>query len=425
MGTLNYTGQDFLFLMVMGGLLLFSAFFSGSETALFSLSSETLRYLREKSRAAAIIRILEKEPSELLTSILFGNLIVNILFFCAGAAASGRSAESHGEWFEAVGGIMVLLTLILFGEIVPKAVGINYSQRVLHLTVVPLRLWFNFTSPFRYLIRKLLVFLHLKEEVMVRDAGLTRGELKELLDAVRHEPGFGSQEKEILEDIVNLSDVRVREVMVPRVRVLRKPLDADCRKVLQEAHKGEYSNIIIYRENDDDPLGYIRTRDLFFKQAEIDSLQTLIYPLPFVPETKRVDILVREFMAQGWKLAAVVDEYGGLAGIVTMEDLFEEVVGDFEPDKSEAIVKLDAMTYRVQGQISIRAWRELFIGFLRGQEVEALAFDTLGGLLISLLGRMPKVGDSVTIRNLILTVESMHHRRVDTVLLHLNDAGAA
>ncbi|MBL7012640.1 MAG: HlyC/CorC family transporter [Kiritimatiellales bacterium] len=418
---MNYIGQEIIFLMVMALLLFCSAFFSGSETALFSLSSETLRQLREKSRTAGVIRILEKEPSELLASILFGNLIVNILFFCAGAAASGRWAESRGEWFEAVGGIVVLVTLILFGEIAPKAVGVNHSSAVLRWTAVPLLLWFSFTRFFRYLIRKLLSALNLKEEMTVRSSGLTRGELKELLDAVRHEPGFGSQEKEILEDIVNLSDVRVREVMVPRVRVLRKPLDSDRRQLLEEARAGEYSHVILYRESDDDPLGYIRTRELFFNQSEPRSLEPLIHPLVFVPETKRVDILVREFMTEGWTLAAVVDEYGGLAGMVTLEDLFEEVVGDFEPQKSSEIFKLDAATYRVQGQIPIRAWRDLFVGFLPGQEVETLAFDTLGGLIISLLGRMPKVGDSVTVRNLRMTVEVMHHRRVDTVLLHLNE----
>ncbi|MBC8207315.1 MAG: HlyC/CorC family transporter [Kiritimatiellales bacterium] len=422
---MNYIGQEIIFLMVMALLLFCSAFFSGSETALFSLSSETLRQLREKGRTAGIIRILEKEPSELLASILFGNLIVNILFFCAGAAASGRWAESRGEWFEAIGGIVVLVTLILFGEITPKALGVNHSSAVLRWTAVPLQMWFNFTRFSRYLIRKLLSALNLKEEMTVRDSGLTRGELKELLDAVRHEPGFGSQEKEILEDIVNLSDVRVREVMVPRVRVLRKPLDADRQQVLEEARVGEYSHVILYRESDDDPLGYICTRELFFNQAESGSLESLIHPLVFVPETKRVDILVQEFMTEGWTLAAVVDEYGGLAGLVTLEDLFEEVVGDFEPQKSSEIVKLDAATYRVQGQIPIRAWRDLFTGFLPGQEVETLAFDTLGGLIISLLGRMPKVGDSVTVRNLRMTVEAMHHRRVDTVLLHLQEGGAA
>jgi CBS domain containing-hemolysin-like protein len=118
---------------------------------------------------------------------------------------------------------------------------------------------------------------------------------------------------------------------------------------------------------------------------------------------------------------AVVDEYGGLAGIVTIEDLLAEVVGDFEPEKATEVKKLDEVTYRLHGQLPIRAWRELFTGFLPGQEMDMLAFDTLGGFIVSLLGRMPHQGDSVSVRNLQLTVEVMQHRQIGTVLLKLND----
>lgn len=402
----------------MGGLLALSAFFSGSETALFSVAPDAARRLSSRCHANAILSILRREPSELLSCILFGNLVVNILFFCTGAVEAGRWGAERGEWFDALGGILILMALIFFGEIVPKAIGINHSLVVLRFTAAPLLLWFRFTRGFRRLIRWLLRFFRLSGEVDSSAFCLTPGELKELLDAVRHEPGFGSQEKEILEDIVNLSDVRVREIMVPRVRVLRKSACADRAQVLEEARVGEWSHVLVYQDKDDDLLGYVRISDLFFDR--VCSLESLLQPLVFVPETKRVDLLLREFIQGDWKLAAVVDEYGGLAGIVTIEDLFAEVVGDFEPEKMEVIIKLDDSTYRLQGQLPIRAWRDLFTGFLPGKEIEALAFDTLGGLVVSLLGRMPHAGDSVTVRNLRMTVESMHHRRVDTVLLHLN-----
>lgn len=414
--------HEVIFLVAPMGVLLFlSAFFSGSETALFSLSSEDRRQLGAHRQVSSLLTLLQHNPSGLLTSILFGNLIVNVLFFSTGAAAASRWSAERGEWVEAAAGLAILISVIIFGEIVPKAVGINHSSFVLRFVALPLRLWFDSTRLFRRLISVILRVFRLQGETPASESCLTPGELKELLDAVRHEPGFGSQEKEILEDIVNLSDVRVREIMVPRVRVLRKSVHADRAQILEEARAGEYSHVLIYRDKDDDPLGYVRISDLFFDQSEAHLPESLVHPLVFVPETKRVDLLLREFMAGGWQLVAVVDEYGGLAGIVTVEDLFEEVVGDFEPEKTEEIVKLDDTTYRLQGQLSIRAWRELFTGFLPGQEVEALAFDTLGGLVISLLGRMPRSGDSVTVRNLRMTVESMHHRRVDTVLLHLND----
>ncbi len=401
-------------------LLALSAFFSGSETALFSLTPDAARRLRHHRRVEELLSILRHEPSDLLSSILFGNLIVNILFFCTGAVAAGRWGAARGEWFEALGGLLVLITLILFGEIVPKAVGINHAAGVLRLAAAPLRFWFGLTRFFSRFLHRALHLLRLLDRTPPAASCLTPGELKELLDAVRHEPGFGSQEKEMLEDIVNLSDIRVREIMVPRVNVLRKPLQVSRQEIFDESRKNEYSQVLIYRDKDDIPIGYISISELFFYDDPTRSLESMIQPLVFVPETKRVDHLLREFMVNEWKLVAVVDEYGGLSGIVTVEDLFAEVIGDLEPEATEEIVKLNETTYRLQGQLSIREWRELFTGFLPGQDMEALAFDTLGGFIISLLGRMPRVGDEVTVRNLHLTVESVRRRRIETVLLHLN-----
>jgi putative hemolysin len=420
--TLN-SNQGYLFsLLLMPVLLALSAFFSCSETALFSLTPEDARRLRSHRRIDDLLTLLHKDPSGLLTAILFGNLVVNVLFFCTGAEASGRLAESRGEWFEALGGVLVLLTVILFGEIIPKAIGITHPSGVLHITAAPLRGWFYFTRPLRLFIHWLLVRIGLHDGAIASGRTyLTPGELKELLDAVQHEPGFGAHEKEILEDIVNLPDVRVREVMVPRVKVLRRPLDADRRELLEQARQHEYSHVLIYRDKDDDPLGYVSIRDIFMDGGRTESLEPFIQPLVFVPETKRADVLLREFMNHDWQMAAVVDEYGGLAGVVTIEDLLTEVVGDFEPEKAAEIQKLDEVTYRLHGQLSIRAWRELFTGFLPGQEVAALTFDTLGGFIISLLGRMPHPGDSVSVRNLQLTVETMHSRRIGTVLLSLSE----
>ena len=404
----------------MGTLLLLSAFFSGSETALFSLNPETARRLRSNRRIQGLLAVLQKDPTELLSAILLGNLLVNILFFCSGAVIAGRWGEARGDWFEALGGLLILLAVILFGEIVPKAVGITHAPTVLRIAAGSLQVWFRITRIFRKGIRILLRLFRQANMPPVEDSGLTSGELRELLDAVHHEPGFGLQEKEILEDIVNLSDVRVREIMTPRIHVERRPLKTGRQQLLQTARQHQYSRILVYGENDDDLLGYIRIREILLDMNPALPLEAFLHTLEFIPETKRADILLQSMMASNQEMVAVVDEYGGLAGIVTVEDLLAEVVGDFETAVADDIQKLDDFTYRINGQLSIREWRELFTGFLRGQELDSLAFDTLGGLIVSLLGRMPQVGDSVTVRNLHLTVETMHHRRVDTVLLHLN-----
>jgi putative hemolysin len=406
----------------MSVLLMLSAFFSGTETALFSLTPEAARRLREHKRINGLLTLLHKDPSGLLTAILFGNLIVNILFFCTGSEAASQLAASHGDWLEAVYGVLVLLAVILFGEIVPKAAGILHPSGMLHFTAIPLQGWFYFTRPFRFLIHLFLDRLGLNAHLSAAGRSyLTPGELRELLDAVQHEPEFGTQEKEMLEDIVNLPEVRVREIMTPRVDVFRQPVTADADELLARARRNDFSQVLIYRDQDDDPVGYVTTRDLFLYGGRRASLERFLRPLVFVPETKRADELLREFMTHDRRIVAVVDEYGGFSGIVVIEDLLAEVVGEFEPEEAEKIQKLNEVTYRLNGQLSIRAWRTLFTGFLPGHQVDTLAFDTLGGFIISLLGRIPRAGDAVSVRNLELTVETMHRRRIGTVLLRLNE----
>ncbi len=168
--------------------------------------------------------------------------------------------------------------------------------------------------------------------------------------------------------------------------------------------------------------GYIRVGDLLLA-GDGFCLESLLQPLVFVPETRRLDRLLRDFLTHNWVVVAVVDEYGGLAGTITLEELFAEVVGEFEMEGDEEVVRLDPDSYRLSGQLSVRAWRDLFVGVLPEQEVASLAFDTLGGFVISRLGRMPGEGDAVTIRNLCLTVESIRNGRITSVLLRRDPSG--
>jgi len=405
------------YLLLMGVLLLFSAFFSGSETALFSLTSDQRRQISMRRRKVSVIfDLVQTDPGALLLAILLGNLIVNVLFYCTGAALAGRLGQTYGGWAEALAGFAALSAVILGGEIVPKALGISQAERMIAFTAPPLRIWFILTAPLRRVFR---TFTCLPLEDSSR--GLTAAEFKILLDSVCHEPHFGESEKEILEDIVNLPDLRVREIMVPRVNVLRVALDRPPGEVIAAAREREFSRVLVHGTGNEDVLGFVSVKELFLTEAE--ELEPYLHPVAFIPETCRADSLLREFLDRDLKLVAVVDEYGGLAGIVTLEDLLEEIVGEFEEGEEE-IFQLSETRYRLNGQFSIREWRELFLGFLSGQEVESMAFDTLGGLIVSQLGRMPRAGDCVAIRNIRLTVESVANRRVGTVLLEL-EGGAS
>lgn len=406
----------------MGGLLALSAFFSGSETALFSLSPDGVRRLSKRGRVRVLLKILDDFPDELLTAILLGNLLVNILFFCTGAALSGRWASQYGGWFEAVGALVILFSVILFGEIVPKAVGVAHPQAVVVLTAAPLNLWFRFTSPFR---RMLSTFLRVTRLQAVSSGGqqdLTLGELRELLDAVREEPGFGAREKEILEDILVLPDVRAREIMQPRTLLPRKPRCSSAAEMLEEARRCECLFVFVFEDREDDLIGCISVADLLLHPDQTGK-DLPVRPLAFIPETRRADLLLQDFLSESWNVVAVVDEYGGFSGIVTLDRILSEVVSRPAAEGQPDIEQLDEDTYRLDGQVSIRAWRELFIGVLPEPKVEKLAFDTVGGLIASSLGRFPVDGDTISIRNLTLTVEKVLPGRIVSVLLHLKTSG--
>ena len=151
----------------------------------------------------------------------------------------------------------------------PKAVWMTHPLGVLSFTASSLRIWFSWTVPFQNLIRRLLARLYLSDTEPSGSSGITRGELHELLDAVRHEPGFGQREREIVEDIVTLSDVRAREIMTPRTDLFRCSVDADLNRLLEEARCHEHLRVLVYRDREDDPLGYLRVQDLFFRKSLI------------------------------------------------------------------------------------------------------------------------------------------------------------
>jgi putative hemolysin len=402
-------------------LLMLSAFFSGSETALFSLRPEQVRQMKKDPRIKKLLSMLESRPSDMLTGILFGNLIINILFFCSGAVMAGRWAEQRGEWAEALGGAVILTTVIVFGELLPKALGVTHAERVVRFTFAPLTLWLRLTRGVSRIVRHVLAALHLIE-MNDQPAALTRDELAEMVNAVREETDFGVTEKAVMEDIMNLSDVRVRQIMVPRVEVLRYPVDADYNEICRKACEQEISRVLIYQDHDENPLGYVPVRKLAFLSQK-KSLETLIEPLVYVPEVQRADRLLEIFIEQRLALAAVVDEYGGLAGIITIEDLFEELVGEMDSTEHKLIAQLSDTSYRLSGRLCIRTWRNLFRGHLAGYESEAFCSDTLGGFVIAVLGRIPEAGDVIHISNLSITVESVCQSRVDTLLLELKEKG--
>ncbi len=407
----------------MALLLLLSAFFSGTETALFSLSREQVKRLRgQGSHVEKTLALLAETPSGLLIAILFGNIVVNIMFFSISVVVALGFGRRYGEGWELAIGVAVLVLVVLVGEIFPKALGISFPERVVRVNALPLRGWFHFLGPVRRVLEAVTRRL---EPAGQHDSQLNADELKLLIEATRHDPTFGKQEKAIVEDIVNLPEIRVRELMVPRVEQLFRRMDAPAGEALAAAAEQSAELIPVYEGEEDNIVGVVEVRDLFISGDPARPLSAFARPVRFVPETKRADEMLREFLAGDLRMVCVVDEFGGLAGTVCLEDLLEEVVGEFDALEVPAIEQLGESTYRLQGSLGIREWRSLFVGFLPDEVVRTLALDTVGGLVVSLLKRMPEPGDVVQVRNLRFTVGSVRSNRIESVLLELSARGGA
>lgn len=398
-------------------LLLCSAFFSGSETALFSLNRDQVYQLSQSKHHAArlAVRLLWK-PDELLVAILLGNMIVNVLFFCNGAVVARQLGIQFGAWAEVAAGLLMLALIILVGEVFPKAIGVTHPERIALLTSEPMSLWCKISQP----INRITLGLNKLLTPSVEDKQLSHDELKMLFAISSETPTLPGEEKELLEEIVHLAETRVSEIMTPRVDVLLAELRSSPQELLKKAAEKEITSVPIYRKDEDHIIGVIQTRNLFLSK---DSIHTCLEPVVFIPETKRAAALLTEFIEKDLRIAVAVDEYGGLAGVVTLENLLEEASTDFELEWESEVDEIDEKTFRLNGRMPIREWRALFRGFIDEGKFENLAFDTVGGLVVSLLGHMPASGDVAELKNLRFTVERVSARHVETVLLQLIDRG--
>ncbi len=413
----------------LGGLLVASAFFSGSETALFSLRRQDVRELVRRSRRTGLaIRRLVARPDRLLASILFGNLVVNVLYFSIGSGVALHAARAYGRAAAAGVSVAVLLVLLFFGEILPKSLAASAPRAI--STVVAWPVWFFhrligrpasvISSPVTALVRRLARRGSSPE--------LEPGELRFLVELAESSGSVSGDEADMLEAVVGLSELRVREVMVPRVDVMFASVDDSPEQVLRRMQAETLSGAPVYEGGLDQIVGLVDARDLLVACAEQDSrptdLRALLRPVTFVPESARLADILEGASTRGFDVAVAVDEYGGTAGIVSLEDVAATVFGDmadeFDEQERPEVKQTGEGSFALAGALSVREWAELF-----RVEPEPGQFDTLGGFVTHLLGRIPREGDVARWGNLRFTVREMRKRRVERVELSLEGGEAS
>jgi putative hemolysin len=391
---------------LLGSLVVLSGSFSASETALFRLSAN------ERALASRRAKALLSKPRELLVSILLGNLVTNLFYFSF--ATRLRIAEEGSL----ASGAVVLAVLLVFGEVLPKTLALRAPTRVVRWTALPLSVFVRLTQPLR---RGILSFLELGRRFLgqseAEEASLTPEILDEVLSRAGEVGELERIEAEVLSEIVELGGTRVREIMTPRVDVVFLDVqDADHAPQIRAAIGARLPRLPVVDGDADHILGCVRVRELLRRPDR--PLEECIMPIKFVPEVAGALDLLAEFKRDRAAEAIVVDEWGGTAGIVTVEDIFEELVGELRTEGEEReppVIPLGEGRFRVAGSLTIRDWNVQF-----GQRVVPTEFETVGGMVTALLGRIPRVGDRIRVGPLVCEVTDARGRRVVSVDMHVD-----
>lgn len=409
---LSQTGR--ILLMVL--FLCASACCSGTETAVFSLSRRQILHLRRSGeRWGRLIADLLDKPSDLLGALLLGNLIVNTLFFAASSVLMLAVERQNGMVAAALVALATFFSLVLFGEILPKSMAYAHPERFSRITALPLALLVRLLTPgvriVRLFISEPCLRLLLGPRRQAKD--LTGDEFKALIEASRQQGLITPRQGRLFADIVDLNLLRVRHVMRPRVDLVACDIRDDVAKVYKRMQSSRSTLAFVGDGNLDELLGMVTCRDLLLQPDH--SLSELLHPVLFVPEQKSVESLLQYFRKMRVDTVAVVDEYGGVAGAVQVEDIAQTLFGPLEvKHDQEPVQQVGPFQYRLAGHLAIYEW-----GAALGVELDQVDVATVGGWVTMLLGRLPHPGDEVTWQHLRFRVESVEQHRVGWVLLSI------
>ncbi|MCS7027931.1 MAG: gliding motility-associated protein GldE [Bacteroidia bacterium] len=403
-------------------LLFFSSLISGSEVAFFSLTHEQVESFKSsKSRRENKIYRLLSKPKELIATLLILNNFINIIIVILVAVLAEKYLVGYlnlSQWeLFAVETVSTTLVIIFVAEVTPKVYASQRNVQFAKNTVYILEYGQKIFKPFVYaLVAGTNWFEKLKDKQKQKEI-----DTQELINAIELTSDHDTpiEEKKILKGIVNFGNIVARQIMTPRLNIVALPIDAPFSKVLQNIRENRYSRIPVYRDKDrrEDIVGILYVKDIlpFINEKDNFAWQNLLREPYFIPETKKIDDLFYEFKQKHVHLAIVVDEYGVVVGLVTMEDVIEEIVGEIH-DEAEEIenfyTKVNDTTYLFDAKTSLTDFCKVLnldpeiFNQIKGET------ETLGGLILEQHGRMPAKNHQFTFSNLKFIVDAVSKRRI-------------
>jgi CBS domain containing-hemolysin-like protein len=404
-------------------LILASAFFSGSEAALISLSRLRARGMMERSLkgAEAVLRLLD-DRNRFLTTILIGNTVV---LLAADSLATLLFVHAGVPQPAIVSTLVMTVLLLAFGEIIPKTIAVTNNERwALRLAPVVERLaWLMTPVSVTFLFFTNFIVKLFGVHPTPHGPFVTEDDIRNIVDAGAEQKVLEEQEREMIHSIIQFGDTIVREVMTPRPDMVSIDVTSSARRALDLVIADGYSKLPVFEGTIDNVIGVVHDRELLISLSDgtlaQKPIRTLMRPITLVPESKRVSELLREMQRGKFSLAIVVDEYGGTSGLVTMEDLLEEIVGEIRDEHDEG--EEEAIRIVSDDEALVDAGTNIEdVNHRLGLHLPHEDFETIGGLTVGLFGRLPHEGEEIESGDVRLRIERTRGRRILTLNVFKN-----
>ena len=428
--TLNYTinqkgvdlsldSNDTILFIVLIVLLALSAFFSSAETALTTVNRIRIRNLADEGNknAKTVLKITD-DSSKMLTAILIGNNIVNL----SAASLTTTLAYSLGGSMVAIASGILTVAILLFGEITPKTMATIHAEKVSLAYAPIIHIFMKIMTPFVFIINGLtnIVLFILRVDPNDHKRAMTENELRTIVN-VSHEDGvIESEEKEMIYNVVDLGDAKAKDVMVPRVHVTFADVNCTYEELIDIFREDKFTRLPIYEDTTDNVIGTINMKDLLlYDNTKEFHIRDILREAYFTYEYKSISELLVEMRQASFNIAIVLDEYGETSGLITLEDILEEIVGEihdeYDENEEDFFSKVSDTEYLVEGSVNLDDFNDRLELNLESEE-----YDSLGGFIIEHLDRLPELGDSVTTSDGIrLIVESLDKNRIEKVHVYL------
>ncbi len=410
------------YLLVFVILLILSGFFSASETAYFSISSSELSRMdkNEDYGSKQIIHLLS-HPKKLLITIIMGNTIVNIAAASLAAILTLDICATMGIDLKigvVIDVVIVTFVILICTEIIPKVAAVKNAKEVAKKFAFPLTLFYYIFSPIVSVFHAFTQWLTVVFEVNKNKVLLSEDELRSIVDMSEEKGTLQQDEKEMIHSIFEFGETTVREIMVPRIDMVTIQTTSKLSSLLNLIKKHHHSRIPLFKDKVDNIIGIVYAKDLLLfvnRKSNVDvNLEKLARTAYFVPEQKKIDELLREFQTERIHMAIVVDEYGGTAGLVTLEDIIEEIVGEIQDEhdyEEPQYQKISEHEFLVDGGMDLEELNEELHLHLPTEE----GVETLGGFLFGLFGSVPKEKQSINHENYKFVIEKVIRRRITKV----------